>query len=208
MKRQERQHLSSNLAESEQSHSKQELSTWPLPPDLGVFACFHATDPSSAPAWSSSWPEFNYVLHIVFLASFLRSARSHKRARSSLSATASDPRFTDAHSAGASTGLSTSCRSRSAGSPSFSLATGARSTFNLRVYISSAFVNLQTFVAFSITLHLFANPLSTLFRVRVLMSSREQQCQNPRETTKSIPIVSIPSTLFETLQLSRLHQWS
>ena len=35
---------------------------------------------------------------------------------------------------------------------------------NLRIQISSAFVNLQTFVTFTIVLHLLANPLSALFR--------------------------------------------
>ena len=48
---------------------------------------------------------------------------SRKRARSSLSATASTPRSADADSPGVSSGISTSCCSRGAGSPSLSLAT-------------------------------------------------------------------------------------
>ena len=51
----------------------------------------------------------------------LPSARSRKRARSSFSATASDPRFVETDSTGASTGISASCPSWSAGSLSFLL---------------------------------------------------------------------------------------
>ena len=36
--------------------------------------------------------------------------------------------------------------------------------FNLRIHVSSTFVSWQTFVTFRIMLHLFANPISTLFR--------------------------------------------
>ena len=69
--------------------------------------CCHACDPSSALAWGSSTSSMSCVWRL------LPSALS--RARSSSSFTASDPRFKDVGSAGASAGVSAFRRSGGAG---------------------------------------------------------------------------------------------
>ena len=79
--------------------------------DVGEFACLHASDPSSALAWLPSWPGFQHVLYIEFLASFALSSESQTSTFFSVGAAASDPRFTDEVSTGAPSGISASCRS-------------------------------------------------------------------------------------------------
>ena len=92
--------------------------------ETNVVACFHASDfLGSGLALVLAWGSCTSCTSCFW--PLLPSAPSHKRARSSFSATAAAPRFTDADSTGASTGISTSCCCRGAGTPSFSIATGA-----------------------------------------------------------------------------------
>ena len=159
-----------------------------LPPDLGKVACFHASDPSWAPAWPSSWPGVPEHLYVAFLASFALGAESKTSTffivSNSLRSTFHRRRFARCFHRQLDILLFQTC--------------GITLTFshdrcpvhlNLKFHISSAFVNLQTFATIRIMLHLLANPCPTLFCVnfRCLPMNREVRT---RRTTDCHTILS------------------
>ena len=133
--------------------------------------------PSWAPAWSSPWTGFQNILHVVFLASFALSSQSQT---STFFVVSNSIRYSF-YRRGLARYLHRHLNIllfQKCGIASFFSRDWRPVHFNLRFHISSASVNLPTFVTFRIMLYLLANSRSTLYPCEVLLSSHEQHCQN------------------------------